>query len=280
VRIRRAYTLVEILIALTLLSVLLVLAYEIMSKMFTSGIVAQWDAERTTQFANSDSRIRDFLNASSYPSLLTPQGNAVLRYDPPNNFLATAFLLGVPDSIAASGAGEPPGYRISFTNSDKGDKNPKSVADNETLVTWFRCQEGRQGIEGLSTQLSQATTILLKARNLHVSNRTNINLFDLYMVEQQLTPFPETDITAFQAVNTAPAAAAGGTRATLMVQDCRCVTIRLLSRTAAVPPLPYADRVQLQVEITCVEPTQGQATKSRTISAEGNVGANKVLASG
>ena len=73
-RIRRAFTLVELLITLALLSVLLIIAYEIMTKMFASGTVTQWESVLTNQFTNADSRVRDFLNASSYPSLLTPQG--------------------------------------------------------------------------------------------------------------------------------------------------------------------------------------------------------------
>lgn len=249
---RRAFTLVEILITLALLSVLLVIAYEIMTKMFASGTVTQWESVLTTQFTNADSRMRDFLNASSYPSLLTPQGNAVLNFDPDKGLNNQAFLLGFPDG--------------------SGSKTFSDITAKTTILKWYRCEDGRAGIEGLPNQPPKALQISLIANPAGKTRSKNITIFDLFMEEAPVTNLPAT-FDAFVGFS-APAAGAGSS--TKMVGDCREITLKLLARTPGPVSLPVKDRVQVEIEIKCVEPSAANAERSRKITAEANVGA-KIL---
>lgn len=248
IRRRRAFTLVEVLITLALLSVLLVIAYEIMTKMFSSGTVTQWESVLTNQFSNADSRIRDFLNASSYPSLLTPQGNAVLNFDPDKPPALDGFLLTFPDA--------------------SGSKTFTDITAKTGLLRWYRCEDGRLGIEGLPNQPTKARQITLVAIPAGKTRAKNITIFDLAMEEAEVTNFP-TDFNAFRTFNTPNAGAASTTK---MVGDCREITLKLLTRKGAIS-LPEKDRVQVEIDIKCVEPSSGNAERSRKITAEANVGA-------
>ena len=254
---RRAFTLVEVLITLALLVILLGIAYEIMTKMFASGTVTQWESVLTTQFTNADSRLRDFLNASSYPSLLTPQGNAVLNFDPDKvpPITNTAFLLGFPE-----GSGSPPTKTFS------------DITASTPLLRWYRCEDGRAGIEGLPNQPPKALQITLVANPVGKTKAHNITIFDLAMEEAPVTNLPAT----FDAFVGFSSPSVGAKSTTRMVGDCREITLKLFSRNAGALTLPVKDRVQVEVEIKCVEPSAGNAERSRKITAEANVGA-KVL---
>ena len=251
---RKAFTLVEILITLTLLSIMLVIVYEIMGRMFQSGTVTQWETVLTTSFTNADSRLRDYLNASGYPSMLTPQGNAVLNYDPaatpPNN--NTAFLLGFPSS-----GGNPPTATIN------------DFSQKKAILTWFRCKDGRIGIEGLPNQPPEALQISLVVEPAGTTKNKGIPLANLTMEEAPVNNLPAT----FDAFSGFASPSIGNTSRTLMVADVREVTLKLFSRTSGNLALPSKDRVQVEVEIKCVEPTQANAERSRKITAEANVGA-------
>ena len=251
---RPAFTLIEILITLTLLSIMLIIAYEVMGRMFQSGTVTQWETTLTTDFTNADSRLRDFLNASGYPSMLTPQGNAVLNFDPtatpPNN--NTAFLLGFP----ASG-GNPPTQVFS------------GLTAKTTLLTWYRCKDGRSGVEGLPNQPPEALQISIVAEPAGTSKQKGVALATLAMEEAPVTNLPPT----FDAFNGFASPAVGATSRTRMVNDVSQVTLKLYSRTPGQITLPVKDRVQVEIEIQCTEPTQANAVRSRKITAEANVGA-------
>lgn len=251
-RIRRAFTLVELLITLALLSVLLIIAYEIMTKMFASGTVTQWESVLTNQFTNADSRVRDFLNASSYPSLLTPQGNAVLNFDPDKGQNNQAFLLGFPDA--------------------SGNKTFTDITTKTNLLRWYRCEDGRSGIEGLPNQPPKALQITLVAIPAGKTRAKNITIFDLAMEEAPVNNLP-TDFSAFVGFS---GPAAGQASTTKMVNDCREISLKLLQRNSGAVALPVKDRVQVEIEIKCVEPSGANAERSRKITAEANVGA-KVL---
>jgi prepilin-type N-terminal cleavage/methylation domain-containing protein len=249
---RRGFTLTEILITLALLSIMLVIVYGVMTSMFRSGTVTQWESVLTTDFTNADSRIRDFLNASSYPSLLTPQGNAVLNFNPDGGSNNQAFLLGFP---AASG--NPP----TATFSD--------VTAKTTLLKWYRCEDGRSGIEGLANQPPKASQISLVARPTGRTRTRNIVIFELVMEEAPVSNLPAT----FDAFVGFSSPAAGQPTTTRMVSDVREIVLKLFSRNSGALTLPTKDRVQVEVEIKCVEPALGQAERSRKITAEANVGA-------
>lgn len=246
-RLRRAFTLVEVLITLVLLSLLLGIAYQIMTKMFSSGTVTQWEAVLTNQFSNTDSRIRDFLNASSYPSLLTPQGNTVLNYDPDKGQNIQSFLLTFPDG--------------------SGSKTFSDITAKTGILRWFRCEDGRLGIEGLPNQPPRVRQISIFAVPAGKTKVKNITIFDLVMEEADLTvPADPAGFAAFRG------GGAGAASTTKMVADCREVSVKLLTRKGAVA-LPEKDRVQVEVDIKCIEPTSANAERSRKITAEANVGA-------
>ena len=247
---RSAFTLVEVVVTLVLLTVLLFIAYEIMTKMFASGTVTQWESVLTTEFTNADSRIRDFLNASSYPSLLTPQGNAVLNFDPDKGQNNQAFMLSFPDG--------------------SGTKTFTDITARTPILKWFRCEDGRVGIEGLPNQPPKARQITLVAVPAGKTKVKNITIFDLVMEDANVNNLPP-DFAAFVAFGGTPAADAP--TVTRMVGDCREINLRLLTRNSGAVTLPTKDRVQVEVEIKCVEPTGANAERSRKITAEANVGA-------
>ena len=251
---RSGFTLIEILIALAILSLLLISVYEIMTNMIRSGSVTQWESVLTTEFNNADSRFRDFLNASSYPSLLTPQGNAVLKVQAdgsPN----PGFLLGFSADI---------GTEVVVENSGS------AASGEQKFLSWYRCVEGRQGVESLADQPTKCTKINLVARFKGKTRANNQSLFDLYMDESDLGAFP-TDFTAFMSTTAAPGA--GAARSTKMVGDVHQIKTKLLPpQGTGTGTTTKKDRVQVELQIICVEPSQGNAVRSRTIAAEANVG--------
>jgi type II secretory pathway pseudopilin PulG len=249
-----AFTLVEILIAFAILAILLVGIYEIMTNMMRSGTVTQWEQTLTVQFNNADSRIRDYLSGSSYPSLLSPQGNAVLKYAAPPGQPNTGFLLGFEPTLESAAGVAIPGDQT-----------------NTPVVSWYRCQDGRRGVEGLPDRPPRCTKIQLVAQGKRSTRGRVVRICDLVMVETPLPDLPsETD--PFLAVTAAPGGNASAATTTKMVSDCSQIKAKLLNANPAVGVLSK-DRVQLQIEIACTEPSQGQALRSRTITAEANVGA-------
>jgi prepilin-type N-terminal cleavage/methylation domain-containing protein len=251
---RRAFTLIEILITLALLTIMLVIAYDVMMRMFFSGTVTQWETNLTTEFTNADSRIRDYLNSSSYPSLLTPQGNAVLNHNPPSA-PNEGFLLAFP-----ADSGDPPTKPFD----DMGTPN--------TVLRWFKCEDGRMGIEGLPNQAPKATQITLKTVPKGKTRSKGIAIADLVMEEAPVTNLP----TAFTGFVGFSAPAAGPGKDQRMVSDVRSITVKLFGRTPGALSLPVKDRVQVEIEIKCVEPAQANAERTRKITAEANVGAKKL----
>lgn len=250
---RRGFTLVEILITLALLSIMLVIAYDVMSRMLFSGTVTQWETTLTTDFTNADSRIRDYLNASSYPSLLTPQGNAVLNYNPPAS-TNDKFMLQFPSSGA--------------------DKSFDDMGSAQTIMRWYRCEDGRNGIEGVPNQPPRAKEITLKTVPKGRTKQKNIAIADLVMEEK---PFrlPET-VDQFLAGSLQPD---GNATTSRMVSDVEGISLKLFSRASGTLTLPLKDRVQVEIEIRCVEPVQGNAKRTRKITAEANVGAKPLSGS-
>jgi len=246
---RRAFTLTEILIAMVILSLILVLAYQIMTGMMRSGTVTQWEATLTNQFSSADSRIRLYLDRSSYPSLATPQGTARLDKNDPSK-AGEAFYLSFP--------GDPEGVELAGS----------SVREDQVFLSWYCCEAGRKGVPGLSDAAPTGSKIELVAKNVGKTKQKGIGIFNLCMVESAVT-FPN-DLAAF--LGTSSAAGTGG-KSTQMVTDCSKIALKLIGRGSKKLTLPVHERVHVEIEITCVEPTQGNAIRSRKITGQANVGA-------
>ncbi|MBI4862109.1 MAG: type II secretion system protein, partial [Candidatus Riflebacteria bacterium] len=141
---RRGFTLVEILVALAVLSIVIVGVYEILVGMFRSGTVTQWEQNLTTQFSNADTRLRSYLNGASYPVMLTPQGSVMLNKE---SAAGEAFFLAFPGS---SGTAEFEGG---------------AVTENQVFLSWFRCEAGQVGLEGLPDKEPKGAKIELAAKS-------------------------------------------------------------------------------------------------------------------
>ena len=243
------YSLVEILVAVSILSFLLVLVYQILCGMLRSSTVTQWESVLTTQFTNADTRIRSYMDKSSYPSLLTPQGNAILNKTEPSKAGEVFYLLfpGSPDGV---------------------EMTCDSVTDGQPLLSWYCCEPGQMGLEGLPDKPPTGTKVELVAKGKRRTKLKGIGIFDLHMNE---TPIGlASDLGSF--LGTTSVRLGSPTRSTLMIGDCRKVALRLIPRGSAKITLPFDERVHVEIEIFCVEPTQGNAERSRKITGQTNVG--------
>jgi hypothetical protein len=83
--------------------------------------------------------------------------------------------------------------------------------------------------------------------------------------------FP-SDISAFLGISSG---GGSGGKGTLMVSDCKKIALKLIGRGSGKLTLPVDVRVHVEIEITCVEPSQGTAIRSRKITGQTNVGARQ-----
>ena len=136
-------------------------------------------------------------------------------------------------------------------------------------MTWYRLQNGQMGIEGSPNRPPAGELISLVGLPAGSTKVKNIAIFDLAM-EEQAVKFPE-DPAAFQSAQAG--SPEGQVKTVRMVSDVREVQVKVLPRSGG---LPTKERVQIEVTIKCVEPSQGNAERSRTITAEANVGAKAI----
>ncbi|MBI4863768.1 MAG: hypothetical protein HY815_26430, partial [Candidatus Riflebacteria bacterium] len=110
--------------------------------------------------------------------------------------------------------------------------------------------------------------IELAAKSKGRTKKNGIDIFNLCMTEAALT-LPK-DPGAFKSVSSPSVAGAG--HSTIMVNDVRKITFKLIPRGSGPLQLPTTDRTLIEVEIFCVDPSQGNAVRTRKITAENNVG--------
>ena len=153
--------------------------------------------------------------------------------------------------------------------------NSGSFSFDRVSAGTYELQVEREGFKAATVRVTvgnrspKALEIKLVANPTGNTKAKNIPIFDL-MMEETNVPLPTT-FDAF--VGTTGNAASGKKTITKMIGDVREINMKLFTRNPGAISFPVKDRVQIEIEIKCLEPSQANAERSRKITAEANVGA-------
>ena len=241
---RRAFTLIEVLIAFSLFTMVSVIIYKVLIQAGRSGTVAAWEGDMMTRLNNMDELFRKFIDSASYPSIVSPQGTVLLNSE------AYDIQLG----SGVNGQGE------AVFEPD---------AEGKVILTWYRCKQGFDGVPGFQDRPTTGSKVELIFRNLSQTRKTDIPVADLEVVESPLDF--GTNIEGFR--NGPPGGGAADRK--FHVPDVSKVTVRILPKgsdgTGVTLPAQRPVAITLIVEVT--ERAQGQLTRQKEITATADVGA-------
>lgn len=235
---RRGVTLIELLFAFLIFSIIAVLIYKFLIAGARTGTVAAWQADMNTRLNNLDSRIRQYLEASSYAAVVSPQGTKINKTED--------WYLKIPAGIGSG-------------------TTPQTVPINEgVIMEWNKCKQGYQGVEGFPDRGPSCTHITLELRSVKTTLKGNIPIAELWMKEESLS---------FEMAGVASQPDSPDTELRL-IPDVSEITVGAFfpkSRDGAVA-LPQQGPAIITLNVVCAEPTQGQLKIKKEISAESNVG--------
>lgn len=286
-RSRRGFTLIELMLAFFLLSVVTYLIYTMLIRGSRSAVSGIWRSSVNTQLQNLDVRVRKALEASSYPSVLSPEMNVV---DEDNDAhwvilkqgsqaqgrdLMTSTENG---AIADDQDTEANFYVIGPGRKDGSDAGPDG--DPTLVLSATACTPGRQRMEGLDPPdqpgrwqrhyfwLADDKPVVRGNFFSGVKNLYYASESGEYDAAGDLDD-PSQDI----AVGGTPGEGGIPGEGKILVSDVNSVRMRILDSTGAeVDSAGHEENPTIEIVVRCVETTSGTATTGKVIKVSPHVG--------
>ncbi|MBI4864681.1 MAG: prepilin-type N-terminal cleavage/methylation domain-containing protein [Candidatus Riflebacteria bacterium] len=247
---RRAFTIVELMVALAVTSLAVMVVYQIWMSVTKGGTVEIWVAEVSKGLSNFDTRFREYLTVvkvqiGGTPTQVTPGGGA-----------ARTVLKFKPSGTEASAGGT-------------------------ALIKFFKLEQGRVGVEGQPNTAIKGTQVRIMFGRGHLSKNLKIPRADLVMEESALgypTNITLDQVRTFNLEYPPPVAATGQTFT--MVTDVAEVGISAFTKDAAGnlqelsggAALPAASPCTVRIELDCLEPFYAQRHIYKKVEANAHIG--------
>lgn len=273
----RAFTIMELLVASAIMTLALIMIYQIWRFITRGGTTEIWAADAASKLTNADTRLREFVNRAGYPTMMTSQG--ILE---PTSASLSYYRFDVSSSGTATEEGTATDQRHVRVFSPQG--NEGGPGAGTPIVSFYRVEPGLVGIEGRPNKMIVASKVLLLFQRGHKVAETHAPLADLVMEEGPLDYLKSFDsigaLNGLQAVLNTPRNP-GAYRQYTMVSDVSQMKISACTRRPN-----ETNRVELGVSencdssslvrilIDCLEPQLGKRRVSKMIEAETHVGVN------
>ncbi|MBI4872691.1 MAG: hypothetical protein HY814_14125 [Candidatus Riflebacteria bacterium] len=256
---RAAFTLVEILLAFACLLAFTVGVFMILQRFTRAGGVGQWRSTVTGQIRKAQERLRQQIEAGAYPMLITPQANNIAE-------LPAHYVILNPEGGGTAVDTATEYVRVFGPGTGTGEPS----ASDTPILQLVKSRPGRQGL-GATAQLAdkdvEATRVKLFLRGkTKVYGQTIKWNQSLFMTEEynNISPggFSHTSEFSFTG---------GKVTETLLANDVNRVSVSVsieAMKGSAVSTSPVA----VEVNVACVDPSEGQARIETTVRAQPSCG--------
>ncbi len=277
---RSGFTLIEVLLAALLLSVVTYLMWQMLIGGVHTGVSGIWRETTNQRLQQASERIRKALEGASFPSILSPEMNVLdVREDHWVSLGQGSDCQGRDTELgegASEAAGE--GAQGSYKCFGPGRKTGGDQGPKDGQVLLFKatnCTPGRQRMEGLSPPNQEGKAEhyyfwLEGARKVQRGEHFG-EVMDLRFATEETTFQATGELQEDQQISTG----GGGppSEGKLLVSDVNSVRMRILDKTGAEVDSAGDDQnPTLEMVIRCVAPDDGKATLGKVIRVQLHTG--------
>lgn len=268
---RSAFTIVELLVAFGILSVALVVIFQIWRSVTKGATVEIWATDAAGRLTTADTRLREFLARAGFPTVVTSQGLIWPTVATQAGYLIQVNATGDAADEPVPG-GETRHLRVFPAQGTEGSGDGEGTA----VVLFHRVQPAKVGVEGQPNVPVTGSRIRILLKRGHLSVKNRAPLADLVMEEREFDYPPGITLSSLPNLETNPPLVAG-VRNHLMVPNVSRMKVSARTREGAnlveiASSGQATDPCVLRIEVECLDPYHGQRRVYKMVEAETHIG--------